>query len=86
MVIVHGFAKRDQVRQDTLLHCVASALSWCFGLFSLWSSGYQLGCTVAVVSAQRPVEHFKNALQNITTDGTPRSSWEHMKDWLADLN
>ena len=29
--------------------------------------------TVAAVSAQRPVEHFKKALQNITTDRTPHS-------------
>ena len=32
-----------------------------------------LGCTVAAVSAQRPVEHVKNALQNITTEQTPQS-------------
>ena len=32
-----------------------------------------MGCTVAAVSGQRPLEHFKNALQNITTDRTPHS-------------
>ena len=32
-----------------------------------------MGCTVAAVSAQRPVEHFKNALQNIMTDRTQHS-------------
>ena len=37
------------------------------------SSGYQLDCTVAAVSAQHPVEHVKNALQNITTEGTKQS-------------
>ena len=42
-------------------------------LFSLSSSGYQLGCTVAAVSAQQPVEHVHNALQNITTEWTPHS-------------
>ena len=30
---------------------------------------YQLGCTVAAVSAHRLVEHVKNALQNITNEG-----------------
>ena len=48
---------------------------WCplgHVLLSFWSSVYQLGCTVAAVSAQRPVEHFKNALKNITTDQTPQ--------------
>ena len=44
-----------------------------FRLFSLRSSDYQLGCTVAAVSAQRPVEHVKNTLQNITTEGAPHS-------------
>ena len=42
-------------------------------LYSVRSSGYQLemlGCTVAAVSAQRLVEHVKNALQNIATEGT----------------
>ena len=29
-------------------------------LFSLRSSGYHLGCTVAALSAQQPVEHVKN--------------------------
>ena len=33
---------------------------------------YQLGCTVSAVSAQRSVEHAKNAVQNITTDWTPQ--------------
>ena len=30
--------------------------------------GCQLGCSVAPVSAQRPLEHVKNAVQNITTE------------------
>ena len=42
-------------------------------MFSVRSSGYQLGCTVTVVSAQRPVEHVKNALQNIATEGMKHS-------------
>ena len=37
-----------------------------FVLFSLRSSGYHLGCTVPSVSAQWPVEHVKNTLQNMT--------------------
>ena len=41
--------------------------------FSFGSSGYQLGCTIAAVSDQRPVEHVKNALQNIMTEQTPKS-------------
>ena len=32
-----------------------------------------MGCTVADVPAQQPVEHLKNALQNITTDRTSQS-------------
>ena len=40
-------------------------------LFSLRSSGYQLGCTVAAVWAQWPVEHVKNSLQNIANEETP---------------
>ena len=36
------------------------------------SSGCQLGCTVAAVSAQWSVKHVKNALQNITTKQTPQ--------------
>ena len=40
-------------------------------VYSFGSSSYQLGCTVATVSAQQPVEHVKNSLQNITTDWTP---------------
>ena len=35
--------------------------------------GAPLGCTVAAVSAQWPVEHVKNALQNIVTDRMPHS-------------
>ena len=49
-------------------------------LFSFVRSGYQLGCTVAAVSAQRPLEHGKNALQNITTEWMTHSvltlDWE----------
>ena len=41
--------------------------------FYICSSIYQLGCTVATVSAQRPVEHVKNNNQNITTEGTKQS-------------
>ena len=37
-------------------------------LFDIWSSVIQLGWKVTNVSAQRPVEHFKRTLQNITTD------------------
>ena len=37
-----------------------------FVLLSSGSFSYQLGCSVAAVSAQRPVEHVKHALQNIT--------------------
>ena len=37
-------------------------------------SGYQLSCELAAVSAQWPVEHLKNASQNITTVRTPHSA------------
>ena len=41
-------------------------------LFYVKSSSYQLGCTVAAVSAQWPnAEHAKHALQNTTTEWTP---------------
>ena len=52
---------------------MASVWSQYFVLFSFVSSGYQWGYTVDPVSAKRPVEHFKNVLQNITTDRTPHS-------------
>ena len=42
-------------------------------LFSFRNSIYQFGCSVAAVSAQRPVEQVKNVLQNITTERTPHS-------------
>ena len=38
-----------------------------FFSFSYGNSGYQLGCTIAAVSDQQAVEHFKNVLQNITS-------------------
>ena len=41
--------------------------------FSFGSSCYQLGCTVAAVSAQQQVEHVKTDLQNITTEWTHHS-------------
>ena len=48
-------------------------LSWdvllCF-LSEVPFSSYPLGRAVAAVSAQWPAEHVKNALQNITTEGT----------------
>ena len=39
------------------IHCVSSSQSWCFDLFFVRSYGYQLGCTVAAVSAQGLQEH-----------------------------
>ena len=62
-----------------LVHCGASTLSWCFLIFSFGSPGYQLGCTIAAVSAQRPVEHVKNALQNIKIEQTPQSLYHNMQ-------
>ena len=41
-------------------------------LFSLRSSGYQLGRTAAAVSDQPMVEHVKNTFQNIANEGMPR--------------
>ena len=41
--------------------------------FFFGSPIFQLGCRVAAASAQRPVEHVKNAQQNITTEWTPHS-------------
>ena len=58
---------------ENIIHCGASTQSWHFVFFSFGSFGYLLGCTVAAVSAQQPVEHVKNALQNITMEGTPHS-------------
>ena len=42
-------------------------------LFSFGSSAYPLDSSKAAVSAQQPVEHVKDALQNITTERTPQS-------------
>ena len=53
------------------VQCGASPLSRRFVL--IFSPGYQFACTVAAVSAQRPLEHVKNALQNIANVGTPQS-------------
>ena len=57
-----------------------------FFSFSYGNSGYQLGCTIAAVSAQRPVEHVNNDLQNITTERTPQSveSYNTKKTHLGD--
>jgi len=41
-------------------------------------SGYQLGCTVAAVSAERPVKHDKNAVQNITIEWKPHSVYPRL--------
>ena len=44
------------------IHCGASTQSQCSVLFSFGSSGYQLCCTVAAMSAQQPVvKHVINA-------------------------
>ena len=58
-----------EIRMDT----VGRPLNRDVKLFSFGSSGYQLGCTVAAVSVQWPVEQVKNALQNITTEWTLHS-------------
>ena len=42
-----------------------------FVSFFFKSSSHQFGCAVDAVSAQRPVEHVKNAIQNISTEWTP---------------
>ena len=44
------------------LHCVSPYQSQCSVLFSFPSSGHQLSCRVAPVSAQLPVEHLKKCL------------------------
>ena len=62
-----GHARNHKV---STLHCGASTQSSCF-VFG--SSCYHLGCTVAAVSAQWPVEHVNNYLLNITTEWTPYS-------------
>ena len=67
----HFFLSR--ILLDHPIQCGVSPHSQCFLFFSFASSGYQLGCTVATVSAQRPVEHAKNALQNIANEGMPDS-------------
>ena len=59
---------------------MASPQSQCVVLFPFRILGYQLGCTVAAVSAQRPVEHVKYVLQNIMTDRMPRSVFMEMRN------
>ena len=63
--------ENSRIESSDRIHCVVSVWSRCFVMFSLLNSGYQLVRTVATVSAQWPVEHFKNALQNIPTDQMP---------------
>ena len=41
-----------------------------FLFFSFGSSVYQSSCSISAISAQRPVKHVKNALQNFATEGT----------------
>ena len=57
--------------EASYIHCVAAPQSRCFVLISVRSSAYPFGCTVSAVSAKRPMEHVKHALQNITTEQTP---------------
>ena len=45
----------------------------CDVLFSYRGSGYQFGCTAAALTAQRQLEHVKNALQNSMAEWTPNS-------------
>ena len=40
---------------------------------------------MTAVAAQWPVEHVKNALQNITTDGTPHSVLQNKKNYCTHL-
>ena len=56
--------KKHDIHKHNTLWCGAPTQSQCFVMFSFRSSSYQSGCTVAALSAQRPVEHY---LQNITT-------------------
>ena len=63
------------------VRCPLSTQSRCFNLPSIRRSGYQLGCTIAAVSAQWPVEHVKNALQNITTEGTKHHVMPSGRGW-----
>ena len=71
-------AKRlEKQKSPKYIQSASSPQSQCFVLFSLRGFGYQLGCTIATVSAQRPVEYVKNVLQNITTEGTPRNVNPH---------
>ena len=51
-------------------------------MFSLRSFGYQSGWTVAAESAQCPVEHVKNNLQNIAYGGKPHSVEVDFFPWL----
>ena len=62
-------------------HRVATPQSRCFALFSLGSSGYQLGCTETALSVQQPVELVSNDLQNIMIEGMPHSLQCDTKLW-----
>ena len=37
------------------------------------SSGYQLGCTIAAISAKWPAEHVKHAFENIVIERMPQT-------------
>ena len=80
------------VTKDKFVHCEASTQSRCFVFF--WKFWLPMGLHSRCSISQTTVEHVKNALQNITTEGTPHSvlrhsqsmtlSWPfyHHPDWL----
>ena len=63
----------NNIHTNFTLCGVCSVVMFYFLFLSFWSSGYQLGCTVAAISAKWPMEHFKNASQSIMTEWTPSS-------------
>ena len=62
----------DTISDNSTLCFVPSIMMFLFVLSEVLVTSWP-GCTVAAVSAKWPVEHVKNVLQNITTEGTKHS-------------
>ena len=53
------WTQTDRIPSFSFLQCGAASQFQCFVLLSSRSSGYQLRCTVAVVSTKQPMQHVK---------------------------
>ena len=65
-----GYVSLALVAYSEITHFCVHSLMFCLLFFWLLIA---LGCTIAAVSVERPVEHVKTALQNIMTEWKPKS-------------